>query len=46
MVILRFGNTTEAVNSIVVSCQGQMNSKANNAETLHVDLLMVELLPA
>lgn len=44
--ILTFGNKTEAVISIIVSCEGQMNRKANIAETLNVDLVMVELLPA
>lgn len=42
MVILGFGNKTEAVISIVVSCQGQTSKKVNNAETLNVDLVKVE----
>lgn len=32
----------QAVISIVVSCQGQMSKKVNNADTLNVDLVNVE----
>lgn len=42
MVRLGFGSKIETVISIVVSCQGQTSNRANNAETLNVDLVTVE----
>lgn len=41
MVRLGFGSKIEAVISIVVSCQGPTSNRANNAETLNVDLVTV-----
>lgn len=42
MEILGFGNEKEAIMSIVVLCQGQTINKANSAETLNVDHVIVE----